>query len=120
VLLRYIDDLVVICSSRQQAEHALGRVTALLAGLGLEPKPAKTRIVHLTEGGAGLDFLGFQHRLVRARGRTGARRVLFLARWPTRQAAQHARDRIRQLTARSRLLVPVETVVRQVNTFLRG
>jgi RNA-directed DNA polymerase len=62
----------------------------------------------------------FHHRLVRARGRTGARRVTFLARWPSRQAAQHARDRIRELTDRSRLLAPVDQVVREVNGFLRG
>jgi hypothetical protein len=67
--------------------------------------------------GAGLDFPGFHHRMVRARGRTGARRVTFLARWPSRQAAQHARDRVRELTDRSRLLVPVDQVVREVNSF---
>ena len=54
----------------RQAEPALERLKVLLAGLGLEPKAAKTRIVHLTEEGEGFDFLGFHHRLVRARGRT--------------------------------------------------
>ncbi len=48
------------------------------------------------------------------------RRLTFLARWPSRKAAQHARDRIRDLTARSRLAVPVEKVVRDVNVFVRG
>jgi hypothetical protein len=33
---------------------------------------------------------------------------------------QHARDRIRQLTARSRLLVDVEHIVGDLNRFLRG
>ena len=33
---------------------------------------------------------------------------------------QHARDRIRELTVRSRLLLPVETVVEDINMFLRG
>jgi RNA-directed DNA polymerase len=33
---------------------------------------------------------------------------------------QHARDRIRELTDRRRLLVPVEEVVQDVNRFLRG
>ena len=50
------DDLVVMCWSRGQAEAALERLTVLLAGLGLEPKAAKTRIVHLEEGGEGLRF----------------------------------------------------------------
>jgi RNA-directed DNA polymerase len=34
----------------EQAEAALGRLGDLLAELGLEPKAAKTRIVHLVEG----------------------------------------------------------------------
>ena len=74
VLVRFADDLVVMRWSRNQAEQALERLTALLAGLGLEPKAAKTRIVHLEEGGEGFDFLGFHHRLVRSRGRTGRNR----------------------------------------------
>ena len=119
-LARFADDLVVMCWSRRQAGRALERLTGLLAGLGLEPKAAKTRIVHLQAGGEGFDFLGFHHRLVRAWGRTGARRVTFLARWPSDKAMQHARDRIRELTRRSRLLLPVEWIVEDVNRFLGG
>ena len=54
VLVRYCDDLVVMCATRQQADAALERLTGLLAGLGLEPKAAKTRIVHLAEGRRGV------------------------------------------------------------------
>lgn len=50
VLVRYCDDLVVMCSTRQQAQDALARLKAVLAGLGLEVKATKTRIAHLTEG----------------------------------------------------------------------
>ena len=119
VLVRYADDLLAMCRSRRDAEKALQALTAILAELGLELKHAKTRIVHLREGGEGLDFLGFHHRWVR--GNTlRSRHVCFLARWPSRQATQHARDRIGELTDRSRLLVPVETIVQDVNRFLRG
>ena len=45
VLVRYCDDLVVMGDTRQQAEAALARLTAVLAELGREPKEAKTRIV---------------------------------------------------------------------------
>jgi RNA-directed DNA polymerase len=120
VLVRYADDAVVMCWSRSQAERALERLTAMLAGLGLEPKAAKTRIVHLEEGGGGFDFLGFHHRLVRSRGLNGKRPVTFLARWPADKAMQHARDRIRELTRRSRLLRPVKWIVEDMNMFLRG
>ena len=120
VLVRYADDAIVMCWSRSQAERALERLTGLLADLGLEPKAAKTRIVHLEVGGGGLDFLGFHHRLVRSPGLNGKRPVTFLARWPADKAMQHARDRIRELTRRSRLLRPVKWIVEDVNRFLRG
>jgi RNA-directed DNA polymerase len=54
VLVRFADDLVVMCDSRREAEDALEALAAILAELGLEPKHAKTRIVHLREGGEGL------------------------------------------------------------------
>jgi RNA-directed DNA polymerase len=76
--------------------------------------------VHLEVGGEGFDFLGFQHRLVRARGRTGARQFVFLARWPSRRAMSRAHERIRDLTSRARLLVPVKKVVQDVNAFTLG
>jgi RNA-directed DNA polymerase len=120
VLVRYADDAIVMCTSPQQAEAALARLTELLAELGLEPKQAKTRIVHMEVGGEGFDFLGFHHRLVRAWARTGNKQVTFLARWPANKAMQHARDRIRILTDQSRLLLKVEWIVEDINQFLRG
>jgi group II intron reverse transcriptase/maturase len=119
VLLRYADDLLAICQTRRDAENALEALSAILAEMGLELKQAKTRIVHLREGGEGLDFLGFHHRYVR--GNTPrSRHLTFLVRWPSRQAMGHARQRIREITARSRLRVPVEVIVRELNRFLRG
>ena len=119
VLIRYADDLVVMCRTEAEARRALTSLRTLLAELGLESKQAKTRIVRLAEGGEGFDFLGFHHRYVRGRTRR-SRNITFLAGWPSRQAMQHARDRVRELTARERLLLPVEDVVQDVNSFLRG
>ncbi len=109
--------LLVMCQTRAEAEAALAALRLILAELGLELKDAKTRIVHLTVGGEGVDFLGFHHRWVRA---NRARHVQFLARWPSRRAMQHASDRVREITARERLLLPVEDVVQDLNGYLRG
>jgi RNA-directed DNA polymerase len=57
---------------------------------------------------------------VRTRPRRGTSGLVYLARWPSRKAAQHARDRIRLLTMRARLAAPVEQIVQEVNAFLRG
>jgi group II intron reverse transcriptase/maturase len=119
-VVRYVDDLVVVCRTEREAKGALVRMTDLLSELGLGPKAEKTRIVHLEVGGEGFDFLGFHHRLVCARGPAAARQVIFLARWPSRRAMDQARGRIRELTSRSRLLVPIDKVVKDVNTYMVG
>jgi RNA-directed DNA polymerase len=100
-------------------------VLALVSGLTalrrvmMRPRARRPWARTLVEGGEGFDFLGFHHRYVR--GRTArSRHLTFLARWPSRQPMQHARDRIRELTDRRRLLVPVEEIVQDVNRFLRG
>ena len=117
VLVRYADDLVVLCGTQREADAALALLRELVAELGLELKAEKTRIVHLAEGGEGLEFLGFEHRWVRARRGSNLR---FLARFPSRRAMQHARDRIREMTVRSRLVLSVERIVQEVNRLLRG
>jgi len=116
-LCRYADDLVVMCRSESEASRALVEIRSTLAALGLGLKDSKTRIVHLREGGPGVDFLGFHHRWVRARR---AKHVTFLARWPSSRAMQGARDRIRDLTSRSSLRLSDEEVIELVNRFLQG
>ncbi len=119
VLVRYADDVVVLCRTRIEAERALVALRRIVSELGLSLKERKTRIVHLREGAGELDFLGFEHRWVRGRTRR-SRHVTFLARWPSREAMQRARDRIRELTERKRLSHPVEEIVHDLNRFLRG
>ena len=119
VLVRYADDLVVLCRTKREAEDALRALTAILAELGLKPKQAKTRIVHLREGGEGMDFLGFHHRHVRLKG-LQRRHIHFLARWPSQEAMGRARERIREITHRRRLRLPAEWIVQDLNRFLRG
>ncbi len=57
---------------------------------------------------------------MRSRGLNGKKPVTFLARWPADKAMQHARDRLRELTRRSRLRLPVKWIVEDMNRFLRG
>jgi len=57
-LVRYADDGVLLCRTREQAEAALAVVEEVLGGLGLRLHPGKTRIVGLDEGREGFDFLG--------------------------------------------------------------
>jgi RNA-directed DNA polymerase len=59
VLVRYADDLAVLCASRAQAEQVKARLAGWLQPRGLAFNEDKTQIVHLGEG---FDFLGFSIR----------------------------------------------------------
>ena len=117
VLVRYADDLVVLCRSEAQAEATVTQLRALLAELGLELAEAKTRLLCVNEPGEGFDFLGFHHRMVESTGKPGVR---FLGRWPSARAMHQARQRIREITDRRLLLRPPEEVVANLNRFLAG
>src|SRR5438876_818972 len=58
--------------------------------------------------------------LVRWQGLARTKPVTFRARWPADRARQHARDGIRELTRRSRLLLAPEWIVEDLNRFLGG
>ena len=57
-LVKYADDLVILCATREQAEQARELVAAVLDGLGLRLHPEKTRIAHLARGAEGFRFWG--------------------------------------------------------------
>ena len=117
VLVRYCDDFIVVCRSRARAEEARRRVATVLATLGLELHPDKTRIAQLTRGKQGVDFLGFHLRKVeswRWRGHW------YLQRWPSDRAMAAIRAKIREATDRRYVGLSVDTVVTNLNRVLRG
>ena len=80
----------------------------MLGGLGLSLSPEKTRIVELTRGKEGFDFLGFHMRKVeswRWRGKW------YLQRWPSARAMNSIRSKIRQLTDRRYTGLPIADAV---------
>jgi len=118
VLVRYCDDLVILCRTKAQAEAALKELRALLAALRLELADAKTRLVCLDNDGEGsFDFLGFNHRMVESFSKPGWH---YLARWPSAAATRAARQKIRELTDRRLLRLSVKDVVANLNRFLTG
>jgi RNA-directed DNA polymerase len=59
-MIRYADDFVIMCRSREDADRALGKVQQWVEENGLTLHPTKTKIVDArTEG---FDFLGYTFR----------------------------------------------------------
>ena len=117
MLVRYADDFIVLCASRTWAEQARRRVGEILAGLGLQLHPHKTRIACLTRGHEGFDFLGFHLHKVEAWKRRGR---YYLQRWPSGRAVAAIRAKIREATDRRYVGYPVAWVVGRLNRVLRG
>ncbi len=121
-LVRYADDFVVMCRTSKQCEQAEARIRVILERLGLELHPEKTRRVELYDGKQGFDFLGC-HLQKRMSGKLWERkreRVYFLQRWPSPRAMKRVRQRVKELTPRSRCHADLRDVIADLNPVLRG
>ncbi|AUX29625.1 RNA-directed DNA polymerase [Sorangium cellulosum] len=122
-MVRYADDFVVMCTTRSACEQAERRVREVLARLGLELHPDKTRRVDLSLGKEGFDFLGchLRKRMSGPIWEQSRRRVYFLQRWPSQRSMKRVRQRVKELTGRARNGVKdVRVLIRALNPVLRG
>jgi len=116
VLVKYADDLVVLCATKEQAVKARELVAATLETLGLRLHPEKTGVVGLARGAEGFVFLGFEHRM-RKSWRTG---YWYLQKWPSPRAMASIRGKIRDRTDRRYASLPLEYAVENINHVVRG
>ena len=102
-MVRYADDLVVLCHSRQEAEQALTQLRQWSQEAGLTVHPSKTRIVNAHN--EGFDFLGWHFR--------GDQK------WPRKKSRGKLQDTLRALTRRNSGKSLNEIIVK-ANRTLRG
>jgi len=122
VLVRYADDFVIMCRTPGQAEAALVTARDILAGLGLELHPDKTRVVDLREGREGFDFLGCHFRAQMSGRLWEQKRIVryYLHRWPSQAAMKRLREKVRDRTGANRGGTRIEWVIEDLNPVLRG
>ena len=106
VLVRYADDLVALCHTRQHALEVKARLASWLASRGLAFNEDKTRVVTLSEG---FDFLGFNVR------RYGTKPLIK----PSKAAVRRIRERLRT-ELRSLRGTNAPTVIKKLNPIIRG
>lgn len=116
-LVRYCDDLVILCRTETQAREAHRQLELILERLGLYLHPQKTRVVQLAKGQGGFDFLGFHHRKQVSWQRPGH---WYLYRWPAQKALQAIRTRVKEILTPRYLGVAVEDLVARLTPVLRG
>ncbi len=104
-MVRYADDFVVLCKSREEAEVALADIRRWVADNGLRLHPDKTHIGDCRQPGQGFDFLGYRFE--------AGRRVV------RRKSLTRLKDRIRERTSRTRG-DSLARVIDSLNPMLRG
>ena len=123
VLVRYADDLVVLCRTAKSLGEAERRVRIIFERLRLDLHPEKTRKVDLSNGKEGFDFLGCHHHMRVSNPlllRTGKVRW-YLQRWPSARSMKRVRQRVKELTDSKRGgAKDVGVLIDDLNPVLRG
>jgi RNA-directed DNA polymerase len=105
VMVRYADDAVVMCRSREEAESALARMRAWVNANGLALHPDKTHVGDCRVKDQGFEFLGYRFEAGR--------------RWVRKRSQQAVRDKIRAKTKRDGGH-SIGHVIASLNPMLRG
>jgi group II intron reverse transcriptase/maturase len=116
-LVRYADDFVVLCPTKERAEQSRDLAAATIAPLGLSLHPEKTKIACVRDGQDGFDFLGFHHRMVASWKWKGRH---YLNKWPSDKAMASIRAKVKHRTRRSLASLDMASVVESLNPVLRG
>jgi group II intron reverse transcriptase/maturase len=111
-IVRYADDLVILCAGK--IDRPLRVLREVLELLSLRLNESKTKIVDARE--ESFDFLGFSFR-VRSSRRSGK---LYPHVEPSKKSVKRIRSRIKTLTGRKRTAVPLPNLIAEVNRSLRG
>jgi RNA-directed DNA polymerase len=111
-LIRYADDLVVLCQGG--TERVLKGTEIVLKDLGLSLNEEKTRVIDAKK--EKFDFLGFTVEAKR-NPKTGRRFPLII---PSRDAMAEIKAEIKALTCRKNLRLPNEVIIRKLNEQVRG
>ena len=105
-VIRYADDFVVLCHTRQDALEVKAKLAKWLAPRGLAFNEDKTRVVTLEEG---FDFLGFNVRRYRDKPLIK----------PSKAAVRRIRERLRT-ELRSLRGSNAQAVIKRLNPIIRG
>ena len=104
-MVRYADDFVVLCRSREEAEAALSDIRGWVEENGLGLHPDKTHVGDARQAGEGFEFLGYRFEAGR--------------RWVRKKSLVRLKDAIRAKTRRTRG-ASLAQVIADLNPMLRG
>lgn len=120
ILVRYADDMVIICKNKKSANHALNLLQYIMAKLDLKLHPVKTKIISMWDGKEGFDFLGMHHRRMTTETRKG-QLYKEAYQYPSRKAMKKMKAEVkRNVNRRSLLVAKEEDLIKNLNPKITG
>ena len=113
IVVRYADDFVILCETKQDAELARNEMDSWLFQRGLELSHEKTNICHITEG---FDFLGFNIRHYKVKNTKTGYKLLIK---PSKKFLHKTRNDIREIFL-NHSGKSVTTLIGKTNPVIRG
>lgn len=118
LLTRYADDFVIQSRDENRCQQAMKAVANILESLSLRLHPKKTRMVNLSWGKEGFEFLGHHLRKMPSYRFAGK---WFLNRWPSQKSMKRLREKIRAIVNTSMNGIKgIGQLVTKLNPILRG
>ena len=119
-LIRYADDFVIMCRTKQEALESIQVIKSIMAKLDLTLSSEKSKLVNMWEGKAGFDFLGFHHRKFPVWNKGGSV-VYVMSHIPSKKAMKNMRQSIKDYTSpRNRLYWSLEDMLKGLKPKLQG
>jgi RNA-directed DNA polymerase len=119
-LIRYADDFVILCKTKQQALESVQVIQAIMKKLDLSLHREKSRLVNIWDDSDGFDFLGLHHRKFPIR-KKGGRTFFIMNHIPSKKAMKKMRKKIKDYTEpRSKLFMDIKDLVKGLNRRLQG
>ncbi|MFC3256932.1 reverse transcriptase domain-containing protein [Paenibacillus sepulcri] len=119
-LVRFADDLVLLCNRKEQSLEAIDVLKAVFAKLELTMNTKKSKLVNLWIDKKGFDFLGYHHRRLPIL-RKGGRVAHILRSFPSKKAREKMRTQVKEVTARrNRLMWSLNDMVKVLNPKIQG
>lgn len=113
MVVRYADDFLVMCKTKEDAEQVKEVMKTWLAKRGLSMSEEKTRIVHVTDG---FDFLGFNFRNYPVIDRKTGYKTLVK---PSKEGIRKFKEKVKAIWLSMRGK-PVKLVLQKLNPIIRG
>jgi RNA-directed DNA polymerase len=118
-IVRYADDLVILCKTKEQAMKSIDVLKAVFNKLEIQINTSKSKLINLWDDKTGFDFLGMHHRKIPKQVKGIDRYIL--RSYPSKKEIKKMKEKVKEVTEpRNRLFWTMNKMVEELNPKIQG